>query len=154
LDVLRAVDIIEDAAIGLCSLHLGELGHVSVAQHQADVGMRNQPPLRADHIGVAVLADPDLGDNVPDQLQIDFRNADAGVLAGAGDSECHVRLGLSVKVHRPVIDLVREGFGEFRLVRKIDAAVDHIYGDARDPQALLAAGIDLRELGDGRHLVQ
>ena len=96
--------------------------------------MSNQPPLRADYIGVAVLADPDLGDNVPDQLQIDFRNADASVLAGAGDSERHVRLGLAAEVDRAVIDLVGDGLGELGGLRIVGLCRAEIHDEARDAQ--------------------
>ena len=135
-------------------LHLHELRHVGVAQHQADVGMRDQPPLRAHDIGVAVLADLDLGDHVPDQLQIDLGDADAGVLAGAGQRQRHIGLGLPAEIDRAVIDLVGDGLGEFRVLGEIEAAVDDVHGEARDPQPLLAGRVDLGELGDGRHLPQ
>jgi signal transduction histidine kinase len=50
-----------------------------VAQDETDVGMCDQPALRVDHVGVAALADLDLRDHVPDQLEIDLGDADAGV---------------------------------------------------------------------------
>lgn len=59
-------------------LHLRQLRHIGVAQHQADVGMRNQASLRADHIGVAALTDLDLRHHVPDQLEIDLGDTDGG----------------------------------------------------------------------------
>ena len=49
---------------------LRELRHVGVAQHEADIGMRDQAALLADHIGVAVLADLDLRHDVPDQFEL------------------------------------------------------------------------------------
>ena len=58
--------------------HLHEARHVGVAQHQADVGMRDQAALGIDHIGVAVLAHFDLRNDVPDELEVDLRDADAG----------------------------------------------------------------------------
>src|SRR5436189_4014 len=70
---------------GECGLHLHELRHVGVAQHEADIGMRDQPALRTHDIGVAVFADLDLRHHVPNQLEIDLSDADAGVLAGAGE---------------------------------------------------------------------
>ena len=102
------------------ALHLRQLRHVGVAQHQTDVGMGDQPALRADHIGVAVLADLDLRDHVPDQLQIDLGDADAGVLAGAGQRQRHVGLGLPAEIDRPVIDLVGDGLGEFRVLGEVE----------------------------------
>ena len=139
---------------GLRGLHLHQLGHVGVAQHQADVGMRDQASLRADDIGMAVLADLDLRHHVPDQFEIDLGDADAGVLAGAGQRQRHVGLGLAAEIDRPVIDLVGDGFGEFRILGEVEPAIDHVHGQARHPQPLLAGGIDLRQFGDGRHLPQ
>ncbi len=83
--------------------------------------MRDQAPSRADHIGVAALADLDLRDHVPDQFQIDLGDADAGVLAGAGQRQRHIGLGLPAEINRPVIDLVGDGFGKFRIVGKVEA---------------------------------
>ena len=101
-----------------------------------------------------MLADLDLGDHVPDQLQIDLGDGDAGVLAGAGQRQGHVGLGLPAEIHRAVIDLVGDGLGEFRVLGQIEAAVDHVHGEARDPDPLMAGRVDLGELGDGRHLPQ
>ena len=139
---------------GLRRLHLHQLRHVGVAQHQADVGMRDQAPLRAHHIGMAALADLDLRDHVPDQLEIDLGDADAGVLAGAGQRQRHIGLGLPAEIDRPVIDLVGDGLGELRVLGEIEPAVHDIHGEARHPQPLLAGRIDLRQFGDGRHLPQ
>jgi len=47
--------------------------------------MRDQATLCVDHVGLAALTDFDLGDDVPDQLEIDFRDADAGVTTRAGE---------------------------------------------------------------------
>src|SRR5216683_2093739 len=86
LDVLRALQGIGAGIRRSClrGLNLQQLRHVGVAQHQADVRMRDQSPLRADDIGMTALADLDLGNHVPDQLQVDLGDADTGVLAGAG----------------------------------------------------------------------
>ena len=152
---LRALQRVQASGVaGLRRLHLRQLRHVGVAQHQADVGMRDQAALRADHIGMAVLADLDLRNHVPDQLQIDLGDADAGVLAGAGQRQRHVGLGFPAEIHRPVIDLVGDGLGEFRILGKVEAGVDHVHGQPRHPQPLLAGGIDLRQFGDRRHLPQ
>ena len=156
LDVLGALQRFRIGACisGLRGLHLHELRHIGVAQHQADVGMRDQAPCATDHIGVAALADLDLRHHVPDQLEIDLGDADAGILAGAGQRQRHVGLGLPAEIDRPVIDLVGGGFGEFRILGEVEPAVHNVHGEAGDPQALLAGRIDLRQLGDGRHLPQ
>ena len=59
-----------------------------------------------------------------------------------------------MEVDGPIIDLVRNRFGEFRVLGEIGLACDHVHGQARDPQLLAAGGIELREFGDGRHLAQ
>ena len=118
LDVARALQLVGCAARlpSLRRLHLRELGHVGVAQHKADVGMRNQPALSVDDVSAAVLANLDLGHHVPDQLQVDLGDADAGVLTGAGHRQRHIGLGFPAEVDRPVVDFVGDGFGEFRLL--------------------------------------
>ena len=68
--------------------------------------MRDQPAVAVDHIGVAVLADLDLRDHVPDQLEIDLGDADAGLAPRAGERERHVGLGFAAEIDRAVIDLV------------------------------------------------
>jgi len=79
--------------------HLGQTRQVGVAQDEAQIRVRDQPPGRRGHEGVAVLADIDRADHVPDQLQIDFRDGHAGVASGMGHRDGHVRLGAA-----PVID--------------------------------------------------
>ena len=116
--------------------------------------MGDEPPLRADHIGVAALADLDLRDHVPDELEVDLGDADAGVAPRAGDGERHVGLGLAPEVDRAVIDLLRHRLGEFRVLRQVEPAADDVHGEPRHPKLLLAGRIELRQLGDGRHLAQ
>ncbi len=134
--------------------HLRKPRHVRVAQHQANVGMRDQPALRIHHIGMAALADLDLRDHVPDQLEIDFGDAHAGIAPGAGNGERHVRLGFTTEVNRPVIDLACHRFRELRIIGEVGAARDHVHGQPRHPQPLFAAGVDLRQLGNCGHLPQ
>jgi hypothetical protein len=78
--------------------------------------MRDQATLRVDHIGLAALANLDFRDDVPDQLEIDFRDADAGIAPRAGERESHVRLGFAPEVDRAIVDLVLHRFGEFGLL--------------------------------------
>ena len=135
-------------------LDLGQARHVGVAQDEADVGMRDEAALRADHIGVALLADLDLRDHVPNQLEVDLGDADPGVAARARDRERHVGLGLAAEIDRAVIDLLRDRFGELRVLRQIEPAADHVHGEARDAQLLLAGRIELRQLGYRGNLAQ
>ena len=133
---------------------LRQLRHIGIAQHQADVGMRDEAAVGIDHISAAALADLDLRHHVPDQLEIDLGDAHPGIAPRAGKRQRHIGLGLAAEINRPVIDLVRHGLGEFRLGRIVDAAADHVHGEARDAQLLVARRVDLGELGDGRHLPQ
>src|SRR5262249_13771205 len=85
-----------------CRAHLRELRHVGVAQHEADIGMRDQSSLRVDDVGMAALADLDLRDHIPDELEIDFGDAHTGVAPGAGNGQRHVRLGFAAEIDRAV----------------------------------------------------
>jgi hypothetical protein len=46
--------------------------------------MCNQPAVAVDNIGDAMFTDLDLRDHVPDQFEIDFGDAHAGIATGAG----------------------------------------------------------------------
>ena len=116
--------------------------------------MRDQPALRTHHVGMAVLADLDLRDHVPDQLEIDLGDADAGVLAGAGQRQGHVGFGFATEIDRAVIDLARHRLGELGIVGEVRATGDDVHGEPRHPQPLLAGGVELSELGDGGNLAQ
>ena len=156
LDVLRHLQMFAGVARrgSACGAHMRKSRHVGVAQHQADVGMRDQACLPVDHVGAAFFADLDLRHHVPNQLEVDLRDAHAGVAPRAGERQRHVRLGLAAEVDRAVVDLVGRGFGELRLLGEVDAAADHVHGEPRDAQPLLARGIDLRQFGDRGHLTQ
>ena len=110
--------------------HLSQPGHVGIAQHQADVWMRDQPPLRIDDIGMTALADLDLRDHIPDQLEIDLGDAYAGVASCSSDSERHVRLGFAAEIDRSIIDLARHRFRELGFLRKVGPARHHVHGKA------------------------
>ena len=135
-------------------LHLRQTGEIGVAQHQADVGMGNKTALRIDQIGLPARAHLDLGYHVPDELEIDLGDAHACIAARAGERQRHVGLGLPAKIDRSVVDLVRNGFRELRVLGEVGLARHHVHGQARDAQLLVAGRIELRELGDRRHLPQ
>ncbi len=116
--------------------------------------MRDEAAVGVDHIGAAVLADLDLRHHVPDQLEVDLRDAHAGVAPRPGERQRHVGFGFAAEIDRAVIDFVRHGFGEFRPLGIVDAAADHVHAQPRHPQLLVARGIDLRQFGDGGHLAQ
>ena len=64
----------------------------------------------------------------------------------------HVRLGFTPEIDRAVIDFVRHSLGKFGVLGKICLARHDIHCKPGDAQLLVAAGIELRELGDRRHL--
>ena len=99
-------------------------------------------------------SDFDAGHHVPDQLEVDLRNAHAGVAPRTGKRQRHVRLGFAAEIDRPVIDLVRDGLGEFGLGGIVDAAADNVHGESRYTELFVARGVDLREFGNRRHLAQ
>ena len=114
--------------------------------------MGDQPAGGIDHVSAAVAGELDLGENVPDQLQIDLGDAHAGVAPRAGERQRHVRLGFAAEIDRAVIDLVRHRFGEGRILGDVIAAADHFHGEPRHFELLVAGRVDLGEFGDRRHL--
>ena len=92
--------------------------------------MRDQPPLRIDDIGMTALADLDLRDHVPDQLQIDLGDAYTGVASCSGNSERHVRLGFPAEIDRSIVDFASHRLGELGFLRKVGPARHHVHGQA------------------------
>ncbi len=134
--------------------HLLQARQVGVAQHQADVGMSDQTPLRVDHVGLPVRADLDLRHHVPDELEIDLRDAHPGVPARASHPERHIGFRLAAEIDRPIVDLLRHRLGEFGVLGEVGLAPDHVHGDPRHLELLAARGIELGKLGDRRNLAQ
>ena len=93
--------------------------------------MSDQAPSRIDHIGLAVFANLDLRDDVPDELKIDFRDAHTGVASRTGERQRHVRLGFPAKINRTVVDLVFNGFGKLRLFGQVESAAYNVHSQAR-----------------------
>src|SRR6516164_571284 len=116
--------------------------------------MGDEAPLRIDQIGLTPFAHLDLGDHVPDELEIDLGDAYAGVAAGAGERQRHVRLRLPAKIDGSVVDLVRNRFSEFWILGEVGLAGNHIHRKPRHPQLLVAGGVELRQLRDRGHLTQ
>src|SRR6476469_168567 len=85
--------------------HLCQSRDVRIAQHQTNVRMGDEPPIRIDHEGVSALAHFDLRDDVPDELEIDLRDAHTGVAAGARERHGHVRFRLDPEIYRTMEDL-------------------------------------------------
>ena len=94
---------------GESRLDLRELREIGVAQHQAEVGISDQLALVVDHEGVALFADANGADHVPDQFEIDVGDGHPGLTADMGHRDGHVGLGAAAKFDRTEPDLVGDG---------------------------------------------
>ncbi len=132
--------------------HLGEIRQIGVAQHQADVRMRDQASPAVDHIGLSVLADLDLRDDVPDEFEVDLGHAHIGVARAQRDR--HVRLRSAAKIHRAAIRLADLRLQELGVVGKVELAADFVQAQTRHPQLLVPGAVEQREVGDRGNLAQ
>src|SRR5262249_56416365 len=105
-------------------------------------------------VGMAMLANLDLRDDVPDEFEVDLRDADPGVTTIAGQCKGHVWFRFRAKIDRTVIGLVSHCLDEFRVLGDVDVAVDHVRCEPRDTQPLDTRRVDLRKLRDRRNLAQ
>ena len=97
---------------------------------QADIRVGDQAPVPVDYIGMAALADPDLRDDVPDELKIDLGHADARIATVARERQRNIGLRLAAEIDRSVIDLVRHRIDELGLARNIQSTADDVHGNA------------------------
>ena len=102
-------------------------------------------------VRVAGGPDPDLGDDVPDELEVDLGDGHARV-AAAGDRQGEVGLGLLPEVHGAEVGPARTRFLEARIGGEIGLAADHVHGEAGHPELLPALRVELTHLGDRRRL--
>ena len=116
--------------------------------------MGDQPALAVDDEGVALVADADGADHVPDQLQIHVRDGHSGLTADMGERDFYVGFRAAAKFDRTEPDLVSDGLREARVLRKILAAADRIGFEARNLELLLALAVEIGELGDRGNLAQ
>src|SRR5213593_2294493 len=115
--------------------------------------MRDELAARVHDVGVAGLPDLDLRYHVPDELQIDLGDGNAGAQAPA-EGDRHVRLGFLPEVHRPVEDPTSLGLDELGLAREARAASGHVHREARDAELLPTFWIEIADLGDRGRLAQ
>ena len=135
-------------------LDLRQAGNIGLLQHQADVGVRNQPALRVDDVGAATLAHLDGRYDVPDELQVGLRRDHPRVLAAARKRDGHVRLGLLAEVHRAEVGLAGDRLLELGILGEVRVAAHDIHRQARDAQLLVARGIVVADFRDGRCMPQ
>ena len=133
---------------------LRRLREVALLQHQADVGMRDQPALGVGHVGVPGAADPDLGHDVPDRLEVDlrYRHFRGGFVQGHRDR--HIGLGLVPEIDRAEESLLRLRHLKLRGRGIVLAAVRHVQCDARYAEPLLAGDVQMTDIGDGGSVPQ
>src|SRR5215468_2454301 len=91
--------------------------------------MRDQAPLVVDHVSLPVLANLDLRNHVPNELEVDLGNTHAGVSSDPGECERHVRLRFAAEIDWTEVDLLGHRVGEFRFMGKIDMTADHVHGE-------------------------
>src|SRR4051812_49107833 len=116
--------------------------------------MSNQPPLGIHHISLARPSYLDLGDHIPDQLQVYLSDGDACIPPSASDGERNIRLGITPEVNWPVVGLSLNRAQEFGVLRVVRPTPEHIHGEAGDPQLLAAARVELGNFRDRRNLTK
>ena len=107
-----------------------------------------------DDIGLALLTDADARHYVPDELEVHLGHRDRAGLAARAHRDRHVGLGLLAEVHRAEPGLARARVLERGLLRAVLVGAGHVHRQARHRELLAAPGIDLRDIGDGRHHAQ
>ena len=116
--------------------------------------MRDQVAVGVHDVGVAGLADLDLRDHVPDELEVDLRHRHPGLVAAAAQRDGDVRLGLLAEVDEAEVGLALLGIAEARVLGEIRPAAHHVHGEAGDAELLLPRRVDVADLGDRRHLAE
>ena len=96
---------------------------IGLAQHEADVGIGDEEAVAVDDVGLALVADLDPRDDVPDELEIDVGDRHRPVVAARAKRNRHVRLGLLAEVHRPEPGLAALRVAKRRLLRAVLARI-------------------------------
>src|SRR5260370_9219114 len=115
--------------------------------------MGDEDTLSVHYEGLTGLADLDLGDYLPDELQVHLRRRHPAALPALGDRDRHVGLGFFSEIHGPAVDAVGLRVDESRIVREVGLAADGVHGQAGDPQLLPPRGVDIADLCDVLRLV-
>ena len=127
---------------------------IGLAQHQANVGVGHQLATGVDHVGLALVADPDARDYVPDELEVDLGDRDPAGRAARAQAHREIGLGLLAKVHRPDPRLARLGIEKRGVGRAVLAGAGGIHRQPRHSQHFLAARIELDDVGHRGRLAQ
>jgi hypothetical protein len=78
-----------------------QVSRVLATKYPDNFGVRDQPAYAVADMGVALLADPYVGDHAPNQLQVDFRERHSGAMLLAGNRDSHIGLRSSREMDRP-----------------------------------------------------
>ncbi len=132
-------------------LDLLKARHVGLAQHEADVRIGDEVAAAVDDVGLALLADPDARDDVPDELEVHFRDRHRAGFAAGAHGDRHVGLGFLAEVHRPVPSLAGTRILEGRLARPVAIGAGLVHLETRHRELLASLGVDLRDVGNRVH---
>ena len=151
----RRDDAVLGAAPGERRLDVREAREVGLAQHEPDVGVRDQVARGVDHVGLALLADLDARDHVPHELEVHVGDRDRPRVAAGAHRDLHVRLGLLAERDAPVPGPGGRRLEERRIAAAIPQAVaSGVHCQARHLRLLAAVRADPRDVGDVGHLLQ
>jgi hypothetical protein len=98
----------------------------ATAQHPADVRVGNKTSGIVDDQSMAGIADPDRGNDIPDQFQVDVGNGNPGGCKISGNRDSHVGLGIMVVSNRAVPDLAIAHADKCGIFRQIRASADPV----------------------------
>jgi hypothetical protein len=104
-----------------------ETGQVRFAQYERDVGIGDEEAALVDDVGLALFADADARDDVPDELEVDVCDRDRTVVDAGPDRDRHVGLGLLAEIDRAEPRLPAARLAERRLLRAVLAGLDAVH---------------------------
>ncbi len=135
-------------------LHVGQVGEVGLAQHQADIRIGDQETVAVDDIRLALVADLDARNDVPDELEIDFGYGHGSRFTSGTNGDGHVRFGFLAEVHWSEPRLALPRVAECGFLRTILARVDDVHAQTGHGDLLAAAGVQLRDVSHLRRLAE
>src|SRR5215831_622080 len=127
--------------------NLRKVRHVGITQYQVDLRMSDQSAAGIYHIGSPRHADPDVGHDVPNELEIDLRDDHAVLATPSPHRNDHEGFGPPLETNRSEINPVRYGLGESGVVRKIGrAGAPRTDGKTKIAKLLAAFSVELSQL--------
>src|SRR5437868_8583134 len=105
--------------------------------------MRDQDSHAVDHVGLAGVAYPDPGDEVPDEAKIDLGDDHIRREASSARGKRHEWLGVTEEVDWPVMGPAFIGAAEGRRSGEVGFAANPVRDTARHAHLLAAPGVEL-----------